>query len=151
VAHCLSQGLDKCGGAGHTRSVEGELHDIVVAQTRVSLGRDGAMRLVMPSDTVITVELVRHWLAAMDALTGSSPLPLLVDLPRYANGDAAARRVFSSPEMARRVTRVALVFHTPVMRVVGLFMMRLRVASFPMRLFDNEPAALEWVTGHVLD
>jgi hypothetical protein len=53
--------------------------------------------------------------------------------------------------MARRVTRVALVFHTPVMRVVGLFLMRLRVGSFPMRLFDDETAALEWVTGHAFD
>jgi hypothetical protein len=110
---------------------------------------DGLLRMVILPDVLINVEDARGILAAMRELTGGPAAVVVVDLPRYANADPDTRRFFGGPEAVSALKAIAMIVHSPVMRVVVSFLVRLSGAPFPVQLFSEEASAVAWARDHV--
>ncbi|MBK7864501.1 MAG: STAS/SEC14 domain-containing protein [Archangiaceae bacterium] len=82
---------------------------------------------------------------ATTELGGGTPRPMLVDMSRSQGGRPDARMHYARPESARVVSALAMVFGTPLSRMIANFFLGLNRAPVPMRLFGNRREAMEWL------
>lgn len=75
------------------------------------------------------------------------PAPTLVRMARVTTVTREAREVFAGEENARVASRVALIAHNPISRVIGSFFLGLNRPRQPVRLFGDDVAALAWLRG----
>lgn len=124
-----------------------ESPEITHPKFRMWLPPDGVVRLVwsppVPSgleDAIATIE-------AMTQLTGGRPAPLLVDVRQAGPQDRAARMEFlRRPEV---VSAVAIVVGNPLSRMMGNFFINVNKPKAPTQLFDDDEAAVAWLTDYV--
>ena len=110
----------------------------------------GMLRLSVKPRTTYTLADSTTVIAAFRELSEARPMPLIIDVPGYPNADRDARKYWSSAEVRRLITSMAIVVHSPVMRVIGTFFIRLGKPPFPCKLFGDLEAAIAW-TGRLGD
>lgn len=69
---------------------------------------------------------------------------LLVDIRDVEQIDAKARR-YHATESGQYFTAVALLVDSPLSRVIGNFFLGLNRPAYPLQLFSDESAAIEWL------
>ncbi len=80
-------------------------------------------------------------------LNGSSSALLLADMRRVRSVSSEARAFSSSDEVIEVVAAQAMLVGSPVTRVIASFFVRVSQPPFPVRMFDDGPAAARWLTG----
>ena len=83
--------------------------------------------------------------AVLDAaatLTGNVARPVLVDLRNVAAVERVARKMFASTPAT---SRQALLVGSPLSRTLGNFFLALNRPTMPVKLFDDEAAAIAWL------
>ena len=87
-------------------------------------------------------------LAAAVAATDGRRRPLLIDIRLAQPLAADVRREYSGPEVGKSFTALALLIDaSPLGRTMGNVYLKLAGLAIPMRLFDDEAEALEWLSG----
>ncbi len=110
---------------------------------RMWLRPDGIVQLNWVPGTVMTLEDAIAATEAVAKLTGGRRSPLLVDVHEAGQVDRAARS-----ELSRRddlVSAVAAIVGTPLSRMMGNLIINVSKPQMPMRLFEDEASALEWL------
>ncbi len=88
-----------------------------------------------------THEVVRAHIRA----TGGERRPCLADIRGMRAADRAAREVTAGPELARVVSRLALLVGSSVTRVIASFFVRVMGPGYPTAVFSDETAARRWL------
>ncbi len=70
--------------------------------------------------------------------------PVVMDLRSIRSMDRDARAYYAGPEVAARTPAAALLVGNPLTRVIGNFFLGLNKAEHTLKLFGDEPAAVEW-------
>lgn len=96
-----------------------------------------------------TLETARENITSIARLAGGARLPVLVDITDCKKIDLAARKYYAGPEPAVCQRAVALVTSSTVSRVLGNFFLGVNRPRFPVRLFDSQTKALDWLAHYL--
>jgi len=103
---------------------------------------DGLVRFDWTEGATISPSEARAAMDAVMTLTGNVAVPVLADLRTVVAVDREARSVFaSSPATSRQ----ALLVGSPLSRTIGNFFLTLSRPTVPVKLFDDEAAAIAWL------
>lgn len=102
----------------------------------------GVLRLVWGPRVRITGELAKESVRAAVDLTDGRQRPMLVDITGEATTTREARHVFAD---TTSVSRLALLGHSAVNRVIANFTLSVDPPAIPVRYFTDEPAAVVWL------
>lgn len=116
---------------------------IIHPKFRMWLRPDGIVQLAQIPQTTVLVEDARAAEEAMAQLTGGRPSPLLVDMHDAGPQDRRTRAEWTSRSDVQ--SAVALIVGSPLSRVLGNLLLTVSKPQFPVRLFDNEAAAVAWL------
>ena len=115
---------------------------------RAVLRADGILVYLPIPGLVLTHEVALQILAlGLEIIDG--PKPTLVLMPDMARVEREARALFASSEYMRICSQTALVVGSPVSRVIGNFFVGLNRPSYPLKIFDDQQLAIEWLRGFV--
>lgn len=106
---------------------------------------EGYVRATMSEGAVFEIADATEALATTWRVAGEQRRAVLVDMRGVRAQSREAREYFVEPEIAARVSAVALLVASPVSKMVGNFFLRLRHQPVPTRLFDSETDAEEWL------
>ena len=108
----------------------------------VSLDSEGFIRLRWAAGLVVTGELARAAVAAVDRISAGQRHPMLVEMASTAAVTREARTVF-----ARNASNsaIALLGRSAVDRVIANFVLGVSPATVPTRFFTAEPSAVSWL------
>jgi hypothetical protein len=116
--------------------------------TRIWLGTDGILRIV--SKPFMMRQSLNDAIENMQALHRArqeEKRPVLVDIRDAIFTDAESRRYYSRAEFSTVIIAAAFIVSSPVSRVIGSLYLGLNKPPYPVRLFDAEEKALEWLSG----
>ena len=84
---------------------------------------------------------------AHNQLAGGTPTCVLADIRAVKVGaNREARKYYVSPESAEYKTAMAMLVSSPIQRMLGNIFLKLNRPPYPTRIFNQEPAALRWLT-----
>lgn len=78
-------------------------------------------------------------------VAGEQRRAVLVDMRGVLSETREAREYFASPEVAEKVSAVALVVESPVSRMIANFLIRLTKHYVPTRMFSDSAIAQQWL------
>ncbi|MEQ1832032.1 MAG: hypothetical protein ABL977_03170 [Candidatus Eisenbacteria bacterium] len=110
-----------------------------------SLWLDGIIYGCFHDGAEVTGPDARENLAGIADFTRGRQLPVLVDLRPIRSQSAEARGVFAGPEATAVTAAVALVFDSPLTRVLGNFYLGFNRPETPTRLFNSVSEAEDWL------
>lgn len=110
-----------------------------------SLWLDGIIYGRFHDGAEVTGEDARENLAGITDFTLGRQMPVLVDLRPIRSQSAEARSVFAGPEATAVTAAVALVFDSPLARVLGNFYLGFNRPVMPTRLFNSVHEAEAWL------
>lgn len=114
---------------------------------RLWLRPDGIAEISWAPFVPSHVEDARAAIAAMTELTGGRPTPLLVHTEDAGPQDRGARMEFVRHQEI--VAAVALVVGNPLSRLMATFFINVSRPDIPIRLFEDDEAALTWLAQHL--
>jgi hypothetical protein len=120
---------------------------IEIRNVKFWLEEDGILRAVTDPTAKITLEDAKAHLETIRLLNKGKRHPILADIRQIGAIYREARVYFSSEELAKDVSAVALWVGSPVSRIIGNFLIGMNKLFMPTRLFDSEEKALEWLKG----
>lgn len=121
--------------------------EITTRTSRIRLGEDGIVRVVVLPDAEQTLEDAKEQVAAVQKVAQGKKRPVLVDARDGRFMDRAARVYYASDEAARFRSASALLVGSAVTRVMASFFLGLNKPNYPVRLFNSENEALDWLRG----
>jgi len=113
----------------------------------LTLREDGIIHAVPKARLEQSLADAQENLAAVRSLTCGKRHPLLLDVRGAGPISREARAHYVGDESAELVHAQALVSASTFDRVAANFYLRLAKARFPIRMFDSEEAAVEWLRG----
>jgi hypothetical protein len=102
----------------------------------------GLLRLTWARGASITEADAEAAMAKVNALSGRSRPPMLVDMATTSDVSRGARAVWGRPCQA---SRIALLGTSPVDRVLANFFLGIHKVPCPTKFFTSEPDALAWL------
>ncbi len=106
---------------------------------------EGIVLLRWTHGVVITGARAAAAMRAVDRLNGEQKRPLLVDMTGTDTLTRDGRETFRGDV---QVSRIALVGHSAVDRVIANFGLRVSSLRIPSRFFSSVPAGLAWLREH---
>lgn len=100
----------------------------------------------------ITLEIAKQVVEERKRLTDYRVAPILVDIRDVKEVDLAARVYFSSPEGTESLSAVAILTESKFSIFLYNFFksVNLKKSKFPMKMFSNKEAALNWLKNYIL-
>ena len=122
--------------------------EIIHEKFRISLRPDGICEIHWVPQVPSGLEDALATIAAMSELTGGRPAPLLVHTTHAGPQDRAARMEYIRRQEV--VSAVALIVGNPLSRMMATFFINVSRPDVPIRLFEDETVALEWLKGYLV-
>lgn len=124
-----------------------ELVEVAGEKFRIWLRPDGIVEIRWTPAVPSGLEDARAVIAAMSAITGGVPAPLLVHTTDAGPQDRAARVEFVRRQEV--VSAVALIVGNPLSRMMATFFTNVSRPDVPIRLFEDEAVAAEWLKDYL--
>lgn len=93
----------------------------------------------------MNVEDAKENVKAVHKLAGDRLVPVYVDMTEAAGATREARAYLASEEVAKVQCACALLVNSALSRMIGQFFLGLNKTKFPIRLFQDEHKAKEWL------
>lgn len=103
---------------------------------------EGIVELAWAPGTLVSESVARAALAAVNALCTEGRRPMLVTGEQATGLPKDGRAVFEEPNL---VSRIALLGHSPVDRVVANFILTMMRQTCPMRYFTDRERAMAFL------
>ncbi|MDH5606152.1 MAG: hypothetical protein OEY93_04635 [Anaerolineae bacterium] len=110
------------------------------------LDEEGIVHTEVKAVPEMTVEIVQEDIAVFEKICADFPRPFLGDIQNMSRMPREAR-VLAAKEAPRFVSANALVANSPISRVIGNLFLGLNRPEIPIRMFDDEESALDWLRG----
>jgi hypothetical protein len=123
-----------------------EAEEIDTKASTIRLRPDGILHEVAKEGARLGLSEAELSVSAYLELTGGELAPLLVDARRVHAISREARRYLSGPAGAQVCSAVAILVGSALTRVIGNFFTGLNRPDFPVKVFTDEAAALDWLT-----
>lgn len=130
-----------------TRTPTGEI--IVTRIQKVWLRQDGLLHAENISREMQTLADAQQILAACRQLAGGVIRPIYIDTTIAGPVSPEAQAEYTSAEAASIVNAIAILTKHWAGRLIGNFVLERQRKEVPMRLFQEESVAVEWLQGHL--
>jgi hypothetical protein len=121
------------------------MNEIVTGTAKIWLGEDGIVHLRPHARRQQTLDDAVENVAAVGRLAGAERRPLLVHFQEAVALTPECRAYYTSENATNVVCKVAMVTSSMLGRVIGNIMIGMTDSVTPVRLFDSEERALEWL------
>jgi hypothetical protein len=123
--------------------------DIHTGEIRTRFGKiwlreDGIIQFAIDPGAKFTLADTREGLAGIIKISNGQSRPLLVDARDLKSVDLAARNETAAFE---EVLAAAMLIDSAVSRMIGNIFLATQKTSFPVRLFNSEAEAIQWLKG----
>ena len=116
--------------------------------THIWLDENGILRIVTkPSITAQSLADAVENMEALERARLGRKRPVLIDLRKAMSTDSEGRKYYSRAELDQIISASAFIVGSPLSRVIGSLFLGLSKPPFPVRLFESEEEALEWLKG----
>jgi hypothetical protein len=122
-------------------------NETVTRTQRIFLRPDGIVQCVNISGDQQALEHAQENVRAVAMIGGGVRRPLFVDTTIPAPLSREGQAYYTSPDVAKVVTAVAIVAANVVGRVIGNVFLGFQRSEVPVRLFANEAEAVRWLGG----
>ncbi len=93
-----------------------------------------------------TLEAAKASIAAIERMLGPNvKRPMILDLTIPLKTTGEAQSFYASPESGDTITAMAMITPSTLARVIGNLMLGATREALPMKLFETEEQALEWL------
>ncbi len=127
--------------------MSGETHEFVGDKFRLWIRPDGIAEITWTPHVPSGIEDARQAVQGMRELTGGRAAPILVHTTDAGPQDRAARMEFIGSQEV--VSACALITGNPLSRLMANFFMNVSRPNVPVRMFDNDADAIDWLSGHL--
>ena len=108
---------------------------------------DGIARTVVRQGAEIFLQDAQENTAAVEAFYNGKKFPLLVDIRNIKSISDQAREHFTLQGRESVVNAYAMVLSSSLSRMIGNFFLTFHRPAVPVKLFNREEEALEWLRG----
>ncbi len=110
----------------------------------LQMGEDGIARITIAEGVVVTMEVAREIIAALEKLNAGTPLLILYYF-RNSTGFTSERETRQYLAEATIIKGAAMIVRSEVHKMLGNFWIRINKPRYPIRLFATDKPALEWL------
>lgn len=123
--------------------------EILTRSSKVWLGEDGIVRKqFLPNADETEADAKEAW-DAIEKVSLGQKRPLLVNLTGLHSMDAGARAYYESDQAANVISAGAGLTSSAMSRVIGNFFLGFNRSRHPIKLFNSEPDALNWLKNYL--
>jgi len=113
------------------------------------LGEDGIIRgIISPTDEHNLADAKENGEAVVKVSEGKK-VPLFIDMVSCKSITREARAHYARERVGEEVYAIALLIGSPVSRIIGNFFMGFNKPKHPVKLFNSETGAIEWLKGFI--
>jgi hypothetical protein len=123
---------------------------VELAATIVSLRSDGIIHLGIKDDVEVNVEDIREMNKAVEKIGGGRKFANLVTVGKYTTVSKEARDFAATDEANQYTLADAYVLHSFHQKIIANFFIKFNKPKLPVKFFDSEEEALEWLRQFVL-
>lgn len=107
----------------------------------------GIYNIIFHDNTHVTMESIEIELNDYKNKTGGNSPPALINLTGVLSISSEGRQYIAEEITKLGVPATALVVKSRISRLIGSFFIGINKSDFPVRLFDDEHKAIEWLQG----
>ena len=107
---------------------------------------DGIVDVVLAEDVDLTLESCKAMNAAVQELIDGPGL-IFADIRRMRSSGMLQIRYAADPEVIAVIRKLALLVGSPVSRTIGSVLVAVAKPAYPIRLFTDKRAAIDWLLG----
>ena len=112
---------------------------------------DGIVHMVFLDNVNLNINDLKTELTCYKSLSKEFTPPALIDISGVLSIDSDGRK-FIAEEIAKiGVPATALIVKSRMSRLIGSFFIGINKPDFPVKLFDDEQKAVEWLKGFLHD
>jgi hypothetical protein len=149
---CSPELLAREPGSGYDCGLErgSTMNDsIETREAVVWLDDNGIIRLQLKPGAEVVIEDIKKTAAAVESVAKGINRPLLVDIRKQKSLTHESRKYLKAGEPLKIITALAFLIGSPVSRVIGNFFIGFGRLNRPVKLFDSQEKAIEWLKGHM--
>lgn len=109
----------------------------------------GICHIVFPKNSILNLESIENELEDYKNKTGEKSPPALIDLSGVLSISSEGRQYIAEEIPKIGVPATALLVKSRISRLIGSFFIGINKPVFPVRLFDDETRAIEWLQGFI--
>jgi hypothetical protein len=120
--------------------------DIKTRTASVRLSQDGFVLVTILAEVTQSLADANDNISAAEAAAAGRRRPILVDIRKATPLSPETRRLYSGKRLTEAFTALALLVEpNPVGRLLGNVYFRIAKPEIPIKLFDQEAAAVAWL------
>jgi hypothetical protein len=113
------------------------------------IGADGIVRTVVKQDAEIFLQDAKENTAVVEKFYNGKKFPLLVDIRNIKSISPEAREHFTLKGRTSVVNAYSMVLSSPLSRMIGSFFLSFYKPTVPVKLFNDEKAAIAWLSDFI--
>jgi len=120
----------------------------LIYKTRTAVIRylgDHILHYDILANAEVVVEDAEEYIQIQSTFATERPVKNLTDIRKVKSISIAARDLLKSSSIANIHAGSALVVNSPLSRIIGNFFMQINRPDYPVRLFNDEKNALDWL------
>jgi hypothetical protein len=121
------------------------MHTIVTQTAKIWLAEDGIVHLEPHARREQDLNDAKENVAAVQEIAGGVKRGLLIHFQIAVAQTAECRNYYTSEAAFQTVRAVAIVTKSTLGRIIGNLMIGMNTSPTPLRLFESDEAALEWL------
>ena len=111
------------------------------------MDEDGIIRFVCLPDVEWTLEDTQQVIAFGIQVGQGTKRPVLVDARQLKTWNRQTQTQFADEEAAKHTSALALLVNPSVNKMIGILFMAISRPPYPVRMFESEAKAVEWLKG----
>lgn len=123
--------------------------EIVTRTQHIVLEDDGIVKCVVFENVLMELDDAVENVRAVGQLANGKKVPVLVDMSFAVGATKEARAYFSQPEVGEIQSASAIVVKSLMAQMLGNFFLGLNKTTFPIKIFQTEEEAREWLVSHI--
>ncbi len=122
---------------------------IETSASRLWLDEDGILRAVNHPGCHFDLQSALENTQTARSLLAGRKAPIAVDLRGTLSISKEVREYYSSSEGMDDTLATALIVDSPVGRIIGNFFIGMNKPGIPVKIFDSEDKAIQWLRGFI--
>lgn len=111
----------------------------------ISYDASGIAKCIVFKDVFMSEDEAKENIEAIKKITNGKRVPVMVDIRLAKGSTKQARAYLASEEVGQVQSACALIIGSSLSQLIGNFFLGLNKTKFPVKLFNDEEKAVEWL------
>lgn len=111
----------------------------------ITFDASGIAKCIVFKDVFMSEDEAKENIEAIKKITNGKRVPVMVDIRPAKGSTKQARAYLASEEVGQVQSACALIIGSSLSQLIGNFFLGLNKTKFPVKLFNDEEKAVEWL------